>query len=197
MADSKWRSFGIAAAAAAAMAMAAASSALAAHGSAGPQEPAPPAPQRPAPAPEGAAPLPPVEEPFVTPVPRLDLPGRATPRDVLEGFWELRQRFVGGQVVEAGRGYMAIGRRHVLVQFLVPGSDPDVPLLRAGAYRWLRSGEGDVLRLTLLAGHFNEENGDIKLEVPGETMNRRFEIAGGTVRVHQGGGDWLEFARIE
>jgi hypothetical protein len=155
-----------------------------------------PAPARPAPPPSGSPPLPTVEEPFVAPVPRLDLPGRATPRDVLEGIWELRQRFVAGQIAETGRGYLAVGRRHMLVHLLVAGTDPDVPLLRAGAYRWQRA-RGDVLRLTTLAGHFNEESGDIKLEPPGAPMDRRFEPIGAALRVHQDGGDWLEFVRIE
>jgi hypothetical protein len=162
------------------------------------QDPAAPPPvPRPAPPPAGAAPLPTVDEPFVTPVPRLDLPGRTTPRDVLEGFWELRQRTVGGQIVAPGRGYMAVGRRHLLVQFLVPGVDEDVPLLRAGAYTWRRVGERDGVQLTLLAGHFNEEDGDVVIEAPGTSLARRFEIIGSTLRVHQEGDDWTEYVRIE
>lgn len=159
------------------------------------QEPVPPA--RPAPPPAGAAPLPIVDEPFVAPVPRADLPGRTAPRDVLEGFWELRHRTVAGKAVPPGSGYMAIGRRHLLVQFLVPGTEDDVPLLRAGAYKWQRVGERDDLRLTVLAGHFNEDDGDIRIEVAGAAVTRRFEITGPALRVHQGGGDWLEYVRIE
>ena len=73
---------------------------------------------RPASRPEGAAPLVPVQEPFTAPVTRSDLPGRYTPPDPAEGIWRLRDRVIAGQPVRPGRGYLVIGRRHLLAQFV-------------------------------------------------------------------------------
>jgi hypothetical protein len=153
---------------------------------------------RPAPAPADAKTLPPVPEPFVSPVPRLDLPMRFTPRDPLEGFWELRARSIGGKLAPPGRGLLAIGRSHLVVQFQAQGSDPEVPLLRAGAYAWQHTSERELLMLSVLASHFNDGGGKLHVEPAGIVQIRRFEMLADGLRVYQGdGGSWLEFARVE
>jgi hypothetical protein len=153
---------------------------------------------RPAPAPADAKTLPPVPEPFVSPVPRLDLPMRFTPRDPLEGFWELRARSIGGKLAPAGRGLLSIGRSHLVVQFHAPGTDPELPLLRAGAYSWQHTGERQVLMLTVLASHFNDAGGKVHIEPVGSVEIRRFELLADGLRVYQAdGGSFLEFVRAE
>lgn len=158
------------------------------------QEPQPP--QRP-PAPPAAAPLVPVQEPYVEGVPRHDLPERFGRRDPIEGVWQLHARSVGGQVAPAGTGYLMVSRRHLFVHFEAPSADPAIPLLRAGAYTWARAGEPDLVRTMVLGGHFNDASGDVHLEPPGTAAMRRFELGDRFLRLWQENGDWLEFARAE
>ncbi|MEI6130965.1 MAG: hypothetical protein WCR59_12925 [Planctomycetota bacterium] len=152
---------------------------------------------RPAPAPAGAARLPLLEEPVLSPVPRLDLPMRFQPRDPLEGFWELRARAVAGAPAIPGRGMIAIGRNHMMVQFEGPGLDAATSLLRAGAYSWQRTGEQDMVRMTVEVSHFNDNNGAMHVEEKGATQLRRCQLMSDILRVHQGNNNWLDFMRIE
>lgn len=167
------------------------------RGGSGAQDPRPAgtAVPRPAPPPPDAGPLPVVDEPFVTPVPRLDLPGRLDAPDPVEGYWQLRARTLGGQAVEPGHGYLAIGRAHLLVHLI--GREPglDVPLLRAGTYRWQRTG-GESVQMRVVLGHFNDEDGDVQLEPAGKVEVRRFQLGGDFLRIHQPNGDYLEFVRM-
>jgi len=156
-----------------------------------------PKPDRPPPPPAEQAPLLPIEEPYVEPVPRLDLPERFGTRDPLEGIWEVRLRSSGGHQQEITAGHMVIGRRLLIVHFEAPGVSPQVPLLRACTYTWMRTGRGDTVQTTVLAGHFNVAAGDIHIEQPGTVELRRFELLDGGLRVHQGNGDWTEFSRVE
>lgn len=158
------------------------------------QEPAAP---RPAAPPAEAKKLPLVEEPFVSPVPRLDLPMRFQQRDPLEGFWELRMRAVGAQPASVARGMLAVGRGVMMVHFEGPGTDPKMPLLRAGCYSWQRNPEPESVRMTVVASHYNDVDGEIHAEPKGTQQVRRFQIMGETLRVHQGAGNWLEFVRVE
>ena len=152
---------------------------------------------RPAPPPANAPALPTVDEPFVAPVPRLDLPMHFTPRDRLEGFWIVRQRSVGGQMVQPGRGMLAIGRTNMVAEFEVPGLNVGRPMVRAGAYTWKRRGGTDQLSLVVLSSYYNDTGGDMHAEEPGTMQVRRFELLADALRVHQGGGDWIEFVRVE
>ncbi len=163
----------------------------------GPTRPQDPQPARPPAPPADAQALSPVEEPYVESVSRRDLPERFTPRDPIEGVWRLRSRVVGGIGAESGSGFMIVGRRHLMAQFQAPGPDPEFDLLRSGTYEWLRSGEQGGVRTTVLLGHYNDDSGDVHVEAPGSVEVRRFELLDGFLRLHQEGGDWLEFARIE
>lgn len=160
------------------------------------QEPQP-QPARPAPAPADQSVLVPVERPYVEAVPRADLPERLGTRDPIEGFWVLRQRMVEGAPAEVGSGYMAIGRRHMIVQFQAPSPDPEITLLRAGVYTWRRSGVRGEVGTTVLSGHFNDAEGDVHIEQEGVVEVRQFELTEDLLRVRQGGADWLEFVRLE
>ncbi len=156
-----------------------------------------PQPTRPPAPPTLREPLGPVEVPYVESVPRADLPERFTAKDPIEGVWELRDRTQGGVNVEPGKGYLAIGRRHMFTQFQAPGPDPDIALLRAASYSWTRVGDGDLVRTTVLVGHYNDADGDVHVEPAGSIELRRFERLDGFLRVHREGGDWLQFARVE
>lgn len=165
-----------------------------------PQPAAQPAPQgqdRPAPPPAGAAPLRPIEEPYIEPVQRGDLPERYGQRDPIEGFYEVKGRFFGGTPAPTGKGYMVVGRRHILVHFEAPGPDPRVPLVRAQVFQWTRADNGGFVRLVNVIGHFDDEDGDMMLEQPGSVQIRQFEPRQGVLRVHQDGGGWIDFVRVE
>jgi hypothetical protein len=166
-----------------------------------PQNPGPqvqePQPSRPPAAPAGAAPLPPVESEWVEPVPRRDLPGRFTPRDPIEGFWRLQRRSVEGRLADPGTGFLAVGRRYLMVQFQAPGTDPRVPLLRAASYAWRRTDDRDHVQMTVQVGHLNDTAGDIHVELAGRSEPRRFVLLGDRMRIERNEGDWLEFVRIE
>jgi hypothetical protein len=155
------------------------------------QEPRPPA------APAGAAPLPPVEVTWVEPVPRADLPLRFTQKDPIEGFWRLHRRSVDGQGADPGIGYLAIGRRHLMVQIQAAGPNPDMPLLRSTTYSWRRVDDRDTVHLSVLVGHFNDTDGDVHVATAGTGESRRFVLLDASLRIERGHGDWLEFVRIE
>lgn len=153
-------------------------------------------PQRPPPPPQGAPPLPTVEEPFVSPVPRTDLQQRFDRPDPIEGFYQLQARVVAGATVPQGsRGWLAVGRRHLLIQLEAHGVDARIPLLRSGARAFRR--EGDALVLTALGGHHTTPDGEVVVERERFTETRRVEIVGNVLRVHQDAQSWLDFVRIE
>jgi hypothetical protein len=151
--------------------------------------------ERPAAPPAGAK-LPPVEEPWLAEVDRSDIRQRFTPDDPQAGIYELRSRGMGGLLLpDPGTGFLVIGRRHLLLCLQGPGPDPKVPLIRAGVRRFVRS--GDDLRMTVVIGHYNVENGDMKLEIAGTEETRRMHIVGSLLRVEENKDNWLEFARVE
>ena len=152
---------------------------------------------RPAPGPEGLNVLPPVEEPFTAPLTRSDLPGRYTPPDPVEGVWRLRTRVIAGQPAMEAKGFLFIGRRHLMVQFVAPGSDPDIPLLRSGSYTWKRTDELDTVRLMNVFGYYNDGSGDIHIEAEGAMTVRRLQLIDGGLRMQQDAGNWLDFVRVE
>ena len=51
--------------------------------------------------------------------------------------------------------------------------------------------------MTSVIGHFDDEDGDMLLERPGTVQVRRFEPRLGVLRVHQDGGGWIDFVRVE
>lgn len=162
-------------------------------------KPAQPAADRDKPAapPEGAVALRPIEEPYIEPVQRGDLPERYGVRDPLEGIYEVKERFLGGQPAPAGQGYMVVGRRHIVVHFMAPGPDPRVPLVRAQVFTWTRADNSGMVRMTSVIGHFDDEDGDMLVERPGTVQMRRFEPRQGVLRVYQDGGGWIDFVRVE
>lgn len=153
-------------------------------------------PDRPAPPPANAGPLPPVQEPWRPEIDRSDLQQRFQADDPLMGIYELRGRGLGGlPMPNTGKGWLVIGRRHLLICLEGPGPDPDIPLFRAGVRRFTR--QGNLLNTTVLAGHFNLDNGDVKIEPEGLQEQRLVEVVGGRLRVLQNEREWLEFARVE
>jgi hypothetical protein len=152
---------------------------------------------RPAPPPADALPLKPIEEPYIEPVQRGDLPERYGARDPIEGLYSVRARFIAGQPVPEGKGYMVIGRRHIMVHFEAPGPNPRIPMLRAQVFTWTRADNAGMVRMVGLVGHGNEANGDWVIEEPGTVQMRRFEVRQGVLRVHQDGGSWIDFVRVE
>ncbi|GAB4136765.1 MAG: hypothetical protein Fur0037_01540 [Planctomycetota bacterium] len=150
----------------------------------------------PAPPPEGSAPLPPVQEPFVAAIPRDDILLRFYRPDPIEGFYRLARRVVGGVVqIRPGDGFLAVGRRHMMLQVSAPTGAPDLPLLRAGTWRWRRA--GDQIVLSVLLDHFNDADGELHLRAPGIIERRRIELLGDVLRVHQDDHSFLEFRRAE
>jgi len=161
-----------------------------------PQQPKPDS-DRPAQPPADAQPLKVIEEPYVEPVQRADLPERYTARDPLEGIYAVKDRLVGGQPAPAGRGYMVVGRRHLVVHFEAPGAKPGVPFVRAQVFTWSRADNAGMVRMASVLGHFNDGDGDMLLEQPGAVQFRRFEMRQNVLRVQQDGGSWIDFVRVE
>lgn len=154
-----------------------------------------PAP-RPAAPPPDAAPQTPVEEPRVRPALRDDLLQREDAPDPIEGTWRLKSRVREGAVAtQPGEGWMFVGRRYLSIHLQGPGKSVEFPMLRSGVRRWQR--QGGSLQMTVVAGHFNDEGGDIKVESAGATETRRFEMVGPLLRIHQGNNSWLDFLRVE
>ena len=158
-------------------------------------EPAPST--RPAPPPPDAKPLRPIEEPYVEPVVRADLPERYGVRDPIEGVWKVRARVVAGQPVQPGQGLLVIGRRHLVAHFEAPGPDARVPLLRSCAYTWSRADNFGMVKLVVDFGHYNDAEGDVTIEARGQVELRRIELMADAMRIHQDDGSYVEFVRAE
>ncbi len=155
----------------------------------------PPPAERPTP-PADAGPLPPVDEPYVSPVLRHDLLQQFEPPHPIQGFYELRERVVGGHNSPAPvRGYLVVGRRHLSLHLQTETDRPEQPLLRAGFRRYRIV--GDQLHMTTLLGHFNDADGDMVVEADGLTFTRRFALIGGSLRIYQDSASYLEFVRLE
>ncbi len=92
---------------------------------------------------------------------------------------------------------MVIGRRHIIVHFMAPGPRPKVPLVRAQVFTWTRADNGGMVRMTSVMGHFDDADGDMLIEPAGTVQIRRFEPRQGVLRVHQEGGGWIDFVRVE
>jgi hypothetical protein len=152
-------------------------------------------PERPAPPPAGAQLLPAIEEPYVSPVPRLDLLQRFDRPDPIEGLYELRTRMLRGALdPRPGRGFLVIGKRHLVLYLMGAGADPATPQLRAGVRKWQRRGE--TLQLTVVAGHYTDKR-EVVVEPAGKVETRRIEVTSGGLRIFQDDQNWLEFVRIE
>ena len=145
-----------------------------------PQKPAPPVPVQ-VPVPVAA----PAGKP-ATPVPRP-----------LEGVYELRSRTVAGIAeTQPGRGYVAITKRHMLLCFVVPGTDPDSPLLRGGVRTW-KPDRDDLVRTEQKLGFFTDAGGAIKLDSPGTSEVKKIDVERGRLRIWQDDRSYMEFERIE
>jgi hypothetical protein len=159
------------------------------------QDPQPP--PRPQPPPEfDGRKLKPIDEPFRTAVERKDLVAQFGDASPLEGIWELTSMFRLGQaMVPDVTGWMFVGRRHLSLYITAKTKDPQLPHLqsRVCAYR-LAGGE---IHLTVLAGHVNDEDGDILIEPREARMVRRFQLAGAQLRVWQDQNAWIDFKRVE
>ena len=155
---------------------------------------APQDPERPKPPPD-AAPLPPVQEPFRSKVERRDLIQEFTRASPIEGFYRLRRVVRPGQGLPRVEGYLWIGRRHLMLQLSGNTGNPRLPALQTGvrAYRT----NGDTLVMTAMLGFRNDADGDIHLDATGATIERRFELVGPLLRIHEDDNSQLEFERVE
>ena len=139
----------------------------------------------------------PVPAPATTPPPPAAATKEPAARPTLEGVYELRARVVDGVADQLrSRGYVAITKRHMLVCLVGPGSDPDLPLLRAGVRTW-RAEREDQVRTEFRLGFFTDEEGGVHLESPGTAEIKRIEQVRGFVRIWQDARSYLEFDRIE
>ncbi len=147
-----------------------------------PQKPSPPVPV-------------PVQDPAPVAAP-VGKPAIPIPRP-LEGVYELRSRTVAG-VPEAqpGRGYVAITKRHMLLCFVMPGGDPDAPLVRGGVRTW-RPDRDDLVRTEQRLGFFTDGSGGIHLDKPGTIEVKKIDVERGRLRIWQDDRSHLEFERIE
>ena len=57
--------------------------------------------------------------------------------------------------------------------------------------------QGEQLRTSVLAGCYNEADGDFVMEQMKEPEIKRYELAGGMLRIYQSNDSYLEFQRIE
>ena len=122
-------------------------------------------------------------------------PKRLPERSPLEGVYELRTRTKNGvPETQKSRGYVAMTLRHLLLCLVAPGSDPEVPLVRAGVRSWKKQ---DLVRTEIELGFFTDEDGAIHLEEHGKKEPRRIELLRGKLRIWQDARDYLEFERIE
>jgi len=152
-------------------------------------------PTRPTP-PAGAAPLRPVEEPYLAPVDRRDLIQRFEPKHPLEGMYRLNAMVrPGGRDVLGAEGFLVLGRRHMSLHLQAPGVEADVPQLRAGFRRYRI--EHDRLLMESLVGHYNDLAGDMIVEGRGLRLARTISVVGSSLRVLDADGGYLEFVRIE
>ncbi|MEM7205809.1 MAG: hypothetical protein AAF628_36485 [Planctomycetota bacterium] len=167
-----------------------------------PQDPPAQNPDRPNPAgmqapraPEGAAPLPPIEDPPYSPVERDDLLQRFTPPSPLEGHYELRAFSRGTGAPIRATGYLAVGRQHLSMHLMSPAAAGGTAL--RAAYRRYRI-NGDQLVMTTLVGFGNDRaDAGVEIEPAGATRVLRFSRIGTRLRLFTGGGRVLEFERIE
>ncbi len=158
-----------------------------------PQDPAKPLPPQP---PPGAAPLPLVEDPPLTPQERTDLWQRFMPASPLAGMYRLRLAVRDGrQVTDGMKGYLAVGQRHLSLHLVDTNVNPRRPMLQASfrEYKLI----GNRLQTTSLVGMRTKVDGDIALDGDGLVELRDVLVFGSSLRVMQSPNDYLDFARIE
>ncbi len=145
-------------------------------------------------APEPRKALPPVQEPFRSPVERRDLIQRFRPRSPLEGFYKLQRVVRPGQLdVTEASGYLVIGRTHLSLNLQT--TTPDQPQMIQAGFRTYTI-QDDRIVMTALIGHTNEGN-QIVLDPPGLTETRRFRLGGSVLRIFQTNTAYMEFVRLE
>jgi hypothetical protein len=119
------------------------------------------------------------------------------PTSPLEGVYELRSRTIDGKTeLYRARGYVAITKRHMLVCFVAPGPDPDLPLLRAGVRSW-QPDKDALVRTEFKLGFYTDEKGRVHVEPPGNVEIKRIDVERGRLRIWQDDKSHLEFERIE
>ncbi len=137
--------------------------------------------QDPVPAPQEPTPPPPLAQPAPHP---------------FEGVYQLRRRvIVDTAATQPCTGYLAITKRHLFLCVAAPGTDPELPLLRAGVRTW--TAKADQLQMAVQLGWYTDADGNVKVETPGTTEKRSLELLRGLVRLHQDGHSYLEFERVE
>lgn len=140
--------------------------------------------------------LPRAQDPQPAPAPSVPAQEQPAPRHPLEGVYQLRRRMHAGEVdPRAGTGYLALTRNHMLLCLAGPGTDPELPLVRAGVRSWKQ--DGDVLETEVKLGFFSDADGVIRVERRAERSKRRVEIARGLLRIFQDDRSYLEFERVE
>lgn len=141
-------------------------------------------------------PVKPAPEPAATPAapaPQKDVPRRHP----FEGVYRLHARTRNGvpELQTRARGYVAITARHLLLCLAAPGSDPAVPLVRAGVRTW--KPQDEQVATVVEMGFYTDDDGAIHLEEHGKPELRRLELLRGRLRIWQDQREWLEFERIE
>jgi hypothetical protein len=139
--------------------------------------------------------LPPVQEPFRTPVERQDLLQEFEPRGLIEGFYRLRRVVTPGRLDEhRGQGFLVIGRRHLSLHLRLPNGNSEPPFLQSGVRQYRL--DGDQLVTTAVMGHSSREDRIVE-EPSGLVEQRTWRVVGGFLRIHQSAAAFMEFARIE
>lgn len=137
--------------------------------------------------------LPPIAEPFRSRIERRDLLQQHARTSPIEGFWELTSVRRAGVTSQMPRGYVSFGREHMVLHVAAIPAPSATPWVQSSVRRYRI--EGDQLVTTTLSGH--EYGGKLLVEQPGRVETRRIEQAGTVLRIHQAGGAYMEFVRVE
>jgi hypothetical protein len=117
--------------------------------------------------------------------------------NALEGVYELRSRVTDGTIEsQRSRGYLAITKRHMMICVVAPGTDPNLPLLRAGVRSW-KSERDDLVRTDIRLGFYTDSEGAVHIDPLGESEVKRIQRERGRIRVWQDDRSYLEFERVE
>lgn len=154
------------------------------------QDPPPPK------APEGAAPLPQVPDVAMTPVQRKDLWQRFVPPSPLAGTYQLKAAARGGQLATSSvQGWMMVSQRFLSIHIQDETGQPGKPSIQASVREYEYA--GTQLTTTSRLGVRIASGENPVLEAPGLVETRLIQLTSTTLRVVQGGGDYLEFERVD
>lgn len=155
-----------------------------------------PAQVLPAPAPKGAAALPPVLDPHRGPVDRKDLIQRFAPSHPIQGFYRLTAMQAPNQgMVGKAQGCLFVGRRHVVLMLYAPGPHKGQAHVLS-ALRTYRI-EGKQLHMSSRVGFRNDRSGELAFEAAGSRHKLSFDLIGPKLRLMRHSREFLDFERVE